>query len=184
MARIAYLTAIDFGPGEIAGLSEAVAQIGMARPLLISDEGIAAAGLLDRAWPMIGGPVFLGTPPNPTEDASARRRLGSSAAEGCDGIVAVGGGSPIDLGQGGSAARDASGAARDGTRRSTAGMPRITAAVAPVIASPDNGGNRGGGRAGGAPDARRTGASSGFISPHLIPKRAICDPELTLGLPP
>jgi 4-hydroxybutyrate dehydrogenase len=39
------------------------------------------------------------------------------------------------------------------------------------------------GRARGAPDAR-DGRKLGFISPHLIPRRAICDPELTLGLPP
>ncbi len=180
MARIAYLTAIDFGPGEIAGLSEAVAQIGMARPLLISDEGIAAAGLLDRAWPMIGGPVFLGTPPNPTEDALAAA-LGVWRAEGCDGIVAVGGGSPIDLAKGVALL-----ATHEGPLERYAaiygGVQRITGAVAPVVAVPTTAGT-------GAEVGRAAlltladGRKLGFISPHLIPRRAICDPELTLGLP-
>ena len=69
MARITYLTTIDFGPGEVAGLPAAIAELGMARPLLISDEGIRAAGLLDRV--ALAGPAFLDTPPNPTEAAVA-----------------------------------------------------------------------------------------------------------------
>ena len=68
-------------------------------------------------------------------------------------------------------------------RRSMAASPKITAKVAPVIAIPTTAGT-------GAEVGRAAlltlddGRKLGFISPHLIPKRAICDPELTLGLPP
>jgi alcohol dehydrogenase class IV len=63
------------------------------------------------------------------------------------------------------------------------GLARITPAVAPVVAIPTTAGT-------GAEVGRaalltlRDGRKLGFVSPHLIPRRAICDPELTLGLPP
>jgi alcohol dehydrogenase class IV len=63
------------------------------------------------------------------------------------------------------------------------GMARITAATAPVIAIPTTAGT--GSEVGrGAIITFRDGRKLGLLSPHLIPRRAICDPELTLGLPP
>jgi alcohol dehydrogenase class IV len=49
MSRITYLTAIDFGPGELGTLATAPGELGMTRPLVIADKGVQAAGLLDRA---------------------------------------------------------------------------------------------------------------------------------------
>ena len=49
MSRIAYLTAVDFGPGELKTLATAPAELGMKRPLLVADKGIAAAGLVAKA---------------------------------------------------------------------------------------------------------------------------------------
>jgi alcohol dehydrogenase class IV len=182
MARIAYLTAVDFGPGAVAGLPAAVSELGIRRPLLVSDEGIAAAGLLDRVSATLGGPAtFLGTPPNPTEEAVAEA-LGIWRAEGCDGVVALGGGSPIDLAKGVAllATHDAP---LEGYAAIHGGLERITSAVAPVIALPTTAGTGSEvGRA--ALLTLADGRKLGFVSPHLIPKRAICDPELTLGLPP
>ena len=85
--------------------------------------------------------------------------------------------------QGRGAARDASRAARDLCGDLRRHGRRISAPVAPVIAIPTTAGT-------GAEVGRAAlltladGRKLGFISPHLIPKRAICDPELTLGLPP
>jgi alcohol dehydrogenase class IV len=103
-------------------------------------------------------------------------------AEGCDGVVALGGGSPIDLAKGVALL-----ATHVGSLESFAmiygGIDRITAAVAPLIAIPTTAGT-------GAEVGRAAlltlddGRKLGIISPHLIPRRAICDPELTLGLPP
>jgi alcohol dehydrogenase class IV len=102
-------------------------------------------------------------------------------AEGCDGIVAIGGGSPIDLAKGVALL-----ATHSGPLESYAaiygGIERI-GAVAPMIAIPTTAGT-------GAEVGRAAlltladGRKLGIISQHLIPKRAICDPELTLGLPP
>lgn len=180
MARIAYLTTIDFGPGEIAGLGTAAAELSIRRPLLVADEGIAAAGLLDRAKAVLpDAAVFLDVPPNPTESA-VNAAAETYRAEGCDGIVALGGGSPIDLAKG-----VALMASHDEPLERYAviegGLDRI-GPVPPVIAVPTTSGT-------GAEVGRAAlltlddGRKLGFISPHLIPKRAICDPELTLGLP-
>jgi alcohol dehydrogenase class IV len=181
MARIAYLTTIDFGPGEFATLLGAVAELGLARPMVVSDRGIEATGLIAKVSALLGEPVlYLDTPPNPTEEAVAEA-LALWKAERCDGIVALGGGSPIDLAKGVALL-----AAHDGPLEQYAaiygGIARITAAVAPMIAVPTTAGT-------GAEVGRAAlltladGRKLGFISPHLIPKRAICDPELTLGLP-
>jgi len=183
MSRIAYLTGIEFGPGAIASLAEATEEFGMRRPLLVADKGVLAAGLVAKATAHLpaGTPLFLDTPPNPTESA-VLAALAQYRAEGCDGIVALGGGSPIDLAKGVALL-----ATHDGPLEQYAmiygGLSRIGAHVAPVIAIPTTAGT-------GAEVGRAAlltlddGRKLGFISPHLIPKRAISDPELTLGLPP
>src|SRR4029079_2369163 len=101
MSTILYLTQIEFGPGERAALPKALADLGIKRPLIVSDRGIADARLLDEAGGDIAtaAPKFLDTPPNPTETAVGAA-LEVNRAEKCDGIVAIGGGSPIDLAKG------------------------------------------------------------------------------------
>ncbi|MEP7239601.1 MAG: iron-containing alcohol dehydrogenase [Devosia sp.] len=183
MSRIAYLTAIDFGPGELKALATAPAEVGMKRPLVVADRGVAAVGLLERALAFLpkGTPVFLDTPPNPTESA-VRAALAQYAAEGCDGVIAIGGGSPIDLAKG-VALLATHGGALEQYAMIYGGLERITAKVAPMIAVPTTAGT-------GAEVGRAAlltlddGRKLGIISPHLIPRRAVCDPELTLGLPP
>jgi alcohol dehydrogenase class IV len=102
--------------------------------------------------------------------------------EGCDGLIGFGGGSPIDLAKAVSILATHEGplaryAAIDG------GIPLITPAVAPVIAIPTTAGT--GSEVGRAALMNlEDGRKVGIISPHLIPKRAICEPDLTLGLPP
>lgn len=183
MARITYLTAIEFGPGSLGTLGDAIRELGIGRPLLVADKGVEAAGLAAKALARLPAdtPVFLDTPANPTE-AAVKAALAQYRAEGCDGIVAIGGGSPIDLAKGVALL-----ATHDGELKQFAmiygGLERITAKVAPLIAVPTTAGT-------GAEVGRAAlltlddGRKLGIISPHLIPKRAICDPELTLGLPP
>lgn len=183
MARIAYLTGIEFGAGSIASLSDALKELGIARPLLVADQGVMAAGLGDKALKHLpaGTPTFLETPPNPTESA-VKAALAMYRDGSCDGVVALGGGSPIDLAKGVALL-----ATHEGELETFAmiygGLDRITGKVAPVIAIPTTAGT-------GAEVGRAAlltlddGRKLGIISPHLIPKRAICDPELTLGLPP
>ena len=139
MPRIAYLTTIDFGPGELATLSTAVEELGIRRPLIVSDAGIAAAGLLERVTELLPhAALFLDTPPNPTEEA-VDAALAIWREENCDGIIALGGGSPIDLAKGVALL-----ATHDGPLEPYAmiygGLGRITGAVAPMIAIPTTSG--------------------------------------------
>ena len=183
MATIAYLTTVEFGEGTVSTLPEQLKAAGITRPLLVSDRGLAATGLVQRIADLCppGSPTFVDVPANPTEAAS-REALAVYQAHRCDGICAVGGGSPIDL-----AKCVALLAGHAGSLESYAaiygGISRITSAVAPVVAIPTTAGTGSEvGRA--ALITLDDGRKLGFISPHLIPRRAVCDPELTLGLPP
>ncbi|MBU1312500.1 MAG: iron-containing alcohol dehydrogenase [Alphaproteobacteria bacterium] len=183
MPRINYLTAIDFGPGELEGLPTAMAELGISRPLFISDLGLAASGLADKVQALMPQVTasYLDTPSNPTE-AAVSDALEVYHGDSCDGVVALGGGSPIDLAKGVALL-----ATHDGSLEQYAaiygGIERIRPTVSPVIAIPTTAGT-------GAEVGRAAlltlddGRKLGFISPHLIPRRAICDPLLTLDLPP
>lgn len=184
MAFIFYLTHIHLGYDALASLDAECARVGIKRPLVVTDKGVVAAGLVERvldAAKLGAVPIFDDTPSNPTEAmvlaAAARYR-----DERCDGLIAVGGGSSIDLAKGVAIA-----ATHDGplTRYATieGGSGRITEAAAPLIAIPTTSGT-GSEVARGAILILNDGRKLGFHSWHLLPKSAICDPGLTLGLPP
>lgn len=184
MALINYLTQIQFEHGAVALLAAECQRVGIQRPLVISDAGVRAAGVLDLALAGLKDlphAIFDGTPSNPTE-AAVRAAVKVYAENGCDGLVAVGGGSSIDLAKGVAIA-----ATHPGTMTTYAtiegGSPRITAAVAPLIAVPTTAGT-GSEVARGAILIVDDGRKLGFHSWFLMPKAAICDPDLTLGLPP
>ena len=183
MAYIFYLTHIHLGYDALAQLPAECARIGIARPLIVTDKGVVAAGLVQRALDVLklgDVPVFDDTPSNPTEAmvlaAAARYR-----EEGCDGLIAVGGGSSIDLAKGVAIA-----ATHPGTLTEYAtiegGSGKITDAAAPLIAVPTTAGT-GSEVARGAIVILNDGRKLGFHSWHLLPKSALCDPGLTLGLP-
>ena len=185
MSRINYLTQVVFAFGAIRELPAECERLGIRRPLLITDAGVRAAGLVDRVLATLPDPAVAGvfdeTPPNPNETA-VRAAVARFRAGGHDGIVAVGGGSSIDLAKGVAVL-----SAHEGPLRSFAviegGLARITAATAPVIAVPTTAGT--GSEVGrGAILILDDGRKVGILSPHLIPRVAICDPELTIGLPP
>ncbi|WP_025138441.1 iron-containing alcohol dehydrogenase [Achromobacter sp. DH1f] len=183
MSLIAYVTQIQFGPGALSTLREECARVGIRRPLIVTDRGVRASGIVDKVLAALGqpdAPVYDGTPPNPNE-AAVRDSVAAFTAGDCDGIIAVGGGSPIDLAKGTAVC-----ARHPGPLRSFAliegGLPNITAATAPVIAVPTTAGT--GSEVGrGAILILDDGRKVGILSPFVVPRAAICDPELTFGLP-
>jgi len=183
MATITYLTRIEFGFGVLSGLGDVLADLKITRPLVVTDAGLAKAGFVARVGAFMPGGhgLFDRTPGNPTE-AAVHEALAVWRAEGCDGIVALGGGSSIDLAKGVALLATHPGPL-DQYAAVLGGVPRITAAVAPVVAIPTTAGTGSEvGRA--ALLTLEDGRKLGFISPHLIPKVALVDPELTLDLPP
>ena len=184
MARILYLTQIDIEDGAVRLLPEECQRTGMRRPLIVTDAGVRAAGVLQQALDALNGlphAVFDATPSNPTE-AAVRNAVALYRREGCDGLVAVGGGSSIDLAKGVAIA-----ATHPGPLATYAtiegGSAKITAAVPPLIAVPTTAGT-GSEVARGAIVIVDDGRKLGFHSWHLMPKAALLDPGLTVGLPP
>ncbi|QIM52006.1 iron-containing alcohol dehydrogenase [Hydrogenophaga crocea] len=184
MPQILYVTNIVIDFGALAQLQAECERIGMGRPLVVTDAGVKAAGLLDRllaALPGLRPVVFDQTPSNPTE-AAVRAAADLYRSQGCDGLIALGGGSAIDCAKGVAIA-----ATHEGPLKTYAtiegGSPRITAAVPPLIAVPTTAGT-GSEVARGAIIIVDDGRKLGFHSWHLVPRTALLDPELTLGLPP
>jgi alcohol dehydrogenase class IV len=184
MSTIHYLTQIHIEFGALNKLASECERLGIERPLFISDQGILKAGILEKATAQVKNLnffVFDQTPSNPTEQAATAAAQMYNAHQ-CDGLIAIGGGSSMDC-----AKAVAILATHPGPLKTyvtiEGGSNKITSIVAPLIAIPTTSGT-GSEVARGAivilDDGRKVGLHSWFI----MPKSAICDPLLTLGLPP
>jgi 4-hydroxybutyrate dehydrogenase len=186
VVELSWPTRIVLGPGALARLPGQLARLGVARPLVVTDRGVVAAGLAARLYRVleaagVGATRFEEVQANPT-DRDAAEGLAAYRRGGCDGLVAFGGGSSLD------AAKlvqlltthepplsrydDAAG----GDRFVKDDLP-------PLVAIPTTAGTGSEvGRSGVAilPD---TGRKTVIFSPYLMPRVAICDPELTVDLP-
>ncbi|WP_341903965.1 iron-containing alcohol dehydrogenase [Polaromonas sp. YR568] len=184
MAFIYYITQVQFEFGAVKLLKQECERVGITRPLIVTDAGVKAAGVLQKALDALPGvpvTVFDQTPSNPTE-AAVRAAVAMYKSAGCDGLIAVGGGSAIDCAKGVAIA-----ATHEGPLTTYAtiegGSLKITERAAPLIAVPTTSGT-GSEVARGAIIIVDDHRKLGFHSWHIVPKTAICDPELTLGLPP
>ena len=187
VSRMSFPCPIVFGPSALQELPKELVRLNAKRPLLVADSGVTAAGItrkvldvLDKA--QIRTAVWDGCTPNPT-DVDVDKGLAAYKKEGCDSIVAVGGGSPLDCAK---LIRLLVNHPPPLSRYddATGGDKYVTANVPPMVAIPTTAGTGSEvGRSGVAtlPD---TGRKTVIFSPHLIAGAAIIDPELTLGLPP
>jgi alcohol dehydrogenase class IV len=187
-ANWSYPTAIRFGPGRIAELAEACRAAGIARPLLVTDRGLANLPITTRALDVLesaglGRAAFAEVDPNPT-DTNLAAGIEAFRAGDHDGVVAFGGGSGLDL------AKMVAFAARqtrpiwdfedigDWWTRADA------AAIFPNVAVPTTAGTGSEvGRASVITDTA-THTKKVIFHPKVLPSVVIMDPELTVGLPP
>ena len=171
-----------FAPGAIGALRAELDALGVRRPLLVTDHGVAGAGLAQGiidAWGDSASIVmFDGVTENPLfADVNTGAR--HFATHDRDGVIALGGGSVIDT-----AKFIALLATNAGTIADYIGKPRVPhVAGAPLVAIPTTAGtgSEASPSAGIHPDAGS--ASLGLSSRHLVPAVAILDPELTASLP-
>jgi 4-hydroxybutyrate dehydrogenase len=167
---------LDFGA--ISALPNELAQLGVRNPLLISDAGIAACGVLAHVQGAAQNikHVFATVTESPIF-SDCDSAANSYRAGGCDGIVAVGGGSVID------AAKVTAVIAGHGGRAADYVAHPVTHRVVPLIVVPTTSGtgSEASPAAGVHPDS--SSPALPIRSPHLIPKVAICDPDLTMTLP-
>ena len=183
-----YPTTIKFGAGRIRELAEHCRAIGILRPLLVTDAGLANAPITLSALRSLtdaglGAALFADIRPNPVE-ANLDAGLAAYRAGGHDGVVAFGGGSGLDMGK---LVAFMSGQTRPvwdfedigdwWTRADPAG-------IAPVIAVPTTAGTGSeAGRAGVLTDGR-SHTKRIIFHPKMMPAVVICDPGLTVSLPP
>ncbi|MGK7870998.1 iron-containing alcohol dehydrogenase [Falsiroseomonas sp. E2-1-a20] len=186
MALMVFLNRVQFAEGALAELSAELALAGIRRPLVVTDPGVVAAGLLDRlraALPAgMSCAVFDATPANPTE-AALRAATAEFLSHGADGLIGLGGGSSLDLAKAVALVATHPAAPLAHYAVVEGGLGRITAAAAPLVAVPTTAGT-GSEVSRGALIVLDDGRKVSIGSPHLIPRVAICDPLLTLGLPP
>ena len=174
---------VQFDFGAIDTLPAALAERGVMRPLVITDSGLTEHGIVARvlaAFPSGAEvAVFDGIPPNPTI-AGIDAALDVYKARDCDGIVGLGGGSVLDSGKALRVAATHPGPIVDYLKDPS----KITAAVAPYITVPTTSGTGAEVTFGGGIHTEPGAYQLGIRSPHVKPDLAICDPGLTLTLPP
>jgi len=184
MALLSYLTITHFDNGAIRNLQKVLKQNGISRPLIATDQGLKAAGIVDRLTEALDdpstAPIYADTPPNPTE-AAVRDALKIYQDEGCDGVIGLGGGSSMDLGKA-VALLAVSGGELDNYDPLKGGNKNFKG-MAPLIAVPTTSGT-GSEVSLGFVIIMDDGRKATYGNPNFVPKAAICDPELTYGLPP
>ncbi|WP_370176929.1 iron-containing alcohol dehydrogenase [Alteriqipengyuania sp.] len=183
MATLTYLTTTHFDFGALEQLSRELKKAGVTKPLIATDAGLVGAGIVDTVTGALedGTPfaVFDETPGNPTEEA-VKTALDLYNSEGCDGVIALGGGSSMDLGK--AVALLAGSGGPLAQYDPLLGGAKNIKSVAPVIAVPTTSGT-GSEVSVGFVIILEDGRKMTFASPLFIPRAAICDPELTMGLP-
>src|SRR5260370_32109266 len=139
MALMTYLTRIQFDFGALKLLESELQLLGIRRPLIVTDKGRVGVGLWARVKEQLPANMRLamydGTPENPTE-AAMRDALKIYKDEGCDGIIAIGGGSPMDLPKAVGLMATHPGHSLQAYSFVEGGAPRITSAVAPLVPPP------------------------------------------------
>jgi len=174
---------IEYGVGATAKIANELNTFGFRKALLITDRGIVASGLVERIGKLLnaGGidyDVFDQVETNP-KDYNVQEGVEKTAAYGADGLVAVGGGSPIDCAKAISVV-----ATCGGKVRAYEGQGKINTLPLPLVAIPTTAGS---------------GSEVTFSSvitdsdekfkfsikdPKIAPRVALVDPEMTQTMPP
>jgi len=179
-----YPTTVWAGPGRVAELPAACAALGIRRPLLVTDEGLRAAPMVQRALALVPGTgLFADVRGNPVA-ANIEAGLAAYRAGGHDGVIAFGGGSALDAGK---VIAFMSGQTRPlwdfedvgdwWTRADRRG-------IAPVVAVPTTAGTGSEVGRAGVVINEATHQKKIIFHPQMMPGVVISDPELTVGLPP
>jgi len=181
-------TAIRFGAGRISELAEACTASGMQRPLLVTDKGLADLPITAEALDVLEGAglgraLFSGVDANPT-DKNLEEGIAALKAGNHDGVVAFGGGSALDVGK--------LIAFQAGQTRPVWDFEDIgdwwtradSNAILPIVAVPTTAGTGSEvGRAGVITNSAEE-VKKVIFHPKVLPAVVICDPALTVGLPP
>jgi 4-hydroxybutyrate dehydrogenase len=183
-AIFTFPTRILFGAGARASLASELSRLGVARPMIVTDPGLLATGLVAEVIAPLGkaAVVFSDVKANPAEE-DILAGLNRYREAGCDGLIGLGGGSPIDAAKAIRLLVTHAGrlADYDLTR---GGQDRIRPDMPPMVAVPTTAGTGSEAGRGALIQLPQTGRKTIVLSQHLLPSSSICDPELTRDLPP
>ncbi len=187
ISRFSFPTRIVFGAGAVRELGNEARQLGITRPLVVTDHGVVACGLAEQILAEarragLAHTLFAEVNPNPVEK-NVQEGLEAYRRENCDSVIGLGGGSPIDAAK----------AIRLAVTHpfpleqyddQLDGGARIRGDVPPMIAIATTAGT--GSEVGRSTVIilKATDRKTVIFSPHLMPNVALADPELTLGMPP
>ena len=182
--QLNYLNKPHFENGSIKSISEVLKEHGIKKPLICTDPGLAEIGMSDKVRNLLSNELspsfYEETPANPTEKAVEDAREIYKEND-CDGVVGFGGGSSMDLAKTVALMANHEGNVVDYSVNE-GGLGKINQTM-PMIAIPTTSGT-GSEVSLGAVIIMNDGRKLILASEHLRPTAAICDPELTLGLPP
>jgi len=183
LSTFSFPTTIVFGAGSAGRLPDELKKRDVRRPLLVTDAGIERTAIFERIRkPVPEAAVFSKVEPNPVEQ-NVLDGVAAYRNSGCDGVIALGGGSPLDAAKAIRLLATHSGALAeyddllDGANRISSNLPPYIA-----LATTSGTGSEVGRSA--VITLKATNRKTVIFSPYLIPSVALADPELTLDLPP
>ena len=182
LSAFTFPTRILFGEGARRVLGDELVRMGVTRPLVVTDAGVVECGLFARVVERVRGvTLFHNVQNNPTE-ADCLAGLDVYRNRGCDCVIAIGGGSPIDAAKAIRLLVTHPGKLAD-YDITAGGMSRITSNLPPMVAVPTTAGTGSEAGRGTLIQLPATGRKTAIISPYLLPSLSVCDPELTYDLP-
>ena len=187
-ANWSYPNAVRLGAGRVAELPQICAEEGIRRPLLVTDRALIQLPVARRVCDVFADAglahgVFSDVDANPDENNLA---AGVSAFRegGYDGVVAFGGGSGLDLGKLVAFMAGQTRAVWDFEDRGEYWRRADAEKIAPIVAVPTTAGTGSEvGRAAVLLDSQNA-VKKIIFHPRMLPRAAVCDPELTVGAPP
>lgn len=184
--RFTFPTEISYGPGSVGQLAENLKETGINKPMVVTDPGLMKTNVFSKVHDILKSSgtafgVFGEVHPNPS-DEDIGRALSTYRAEGCDGLIGLGGGSAMDAAKAVRVLAVNSGRVND-YDCATGGNLKIKGPLPPLIAIPTTSGT--GSEVGRCSVITSVEQGRKFMVCHplMIPSLAILDPELTLELP-
>ncbi|WP_186399750.1 iron-containing alcohol dehydrogenase [Stappia sp. P2PMeth1] len=182
-----YPTSVRFGAGRISELGQCAALLGMKRPLLVTDPGLARLPMTANALELLRQAglepdIFSDIKPNPTA-SNVEAGVAAYRAGGHDGVIAFGGGSGLDAGK---VIAFMAGQTRPMWDFEDIGDWWTRAdpdGIAPILAVPTTAGTGSEVGRAGVITNEETHTKKVIFHPKMLPGIVICDPELTVGMP-
>ena len=183
-----YPTSVRFGVGRISELADACAQAGIRRPLMVTDRGLAETSMVKGAIASnetAGLPtgLFSDVRPNPVW-SSVESGLKAYREGGHDGVIAFGGGSPLDVGKSIAFMLPQIRPIWDFEDIGDNYTLAVTDGIAPIVAVPTTAGTGSEVGRGAVITNEETRTKKIIFHPLFLPKIAILDPALTVGMSP